>query len=396
MRLLNLYLVTLACQVGCTADDSGLAGDGGDDASGGNGDGAGGSSLSTLGGGDNTGGSGAGSSCAADEFVAALPIDIFIMMDQSGSMNDVLSGGGTGWEAAKSAFNAFLSSNTMAGVGVGIQYFPLLKECSTHAECDLEGQPDTGACSSGKCVFPGSLCDTGLYGTPDVPIAALPGVQTAITASLDAHSPLGGTPMGVALSGALAHAKSWAAAHTDRSTIVLLATDGLPEPSDPCEPKTIPGVADIAEAGIAADPKIPTYVVGVGNELDALNTIAVAGGTNSAFLVDADANAPAALAAALASIRAKAVPCRYPLPDGAGADLTKVNVDATFTVGGKTKVFFVETADGCAAAGNQGWYYDDPSAPTSIVVCEGTCQALRDDVDASVSILVGCETEVPR
>ena len=64
-----------------------------------------------------------------------------------------------------------------------------------------------------------------------------------------------------ALTGALQYARAWAAAHTDRKTVVVLATDG--DPSF-CSGNTVQDVANVAQAGFTATPSVETFVVGVG------------------------------------------------------------------------------------------------------------------------------------
>lgn len=71
--------------------------------------------------------------------------------------------------------------------------------------------------------------------------------------------------------------------------VMLLVTDGLPEapmscPSAGCCP-TLDDAASAAQGCLNGDPRIQTYVLGVGPYLDNLNLIAAAGGTNSAYLV---------------------------------------------------------------------------------------------------------------
>jgi len=39
--------------------------------------------------------------------------------------------------------------------------------------------------------------------------------------------------------------------------------------------------------------------------------------------------------------------------------------------------------------GNGGWYYDDPSSPTMIKLCEATCRALS---TGSMQVEFGCDT----
>ena len=96
------------------------------------------------------------------------------------------------------------------------------------------------------------------------------------------------TPTTPALQGALNYAFGWASANTSHVTIVVLATDG--EPTN-CNPNDVDSCAGYAAQGLTVSPVIKTFVVGVGSDLSALNAIAMAGGTSSALLVDANAMA---------------------------------------------------------------------------------------------------------
>src|SRR5262245_20350540 len=66
-------------------------------------------------------GSGSGGACAATSSKGKLaPLDIYIMLDQSGSMSDPVPGG-TKWTAITAALNTFLQAPASAGISVGIQ-----------------------------------------------------------------------------------------------------------------------------------------------------------------------------------------------------------------------------------------------------------------------------------
>ena len=93
------------------------------------------------------GGSGGGSggesskgSCAAETTMAEpTPLDLYIMLDISGSMLDAAGGGMSKWTAVKSALSAFFQDPASAGISVGIQYVPLRKAgvpatCTSDAE----------------------------------------------------------------------------------------------------------------------------------------------------------------------------------------------------------------------------------------------------------------------
>src|ERR1700710_2665300 len=71
----------------------------------------------------NTGGADA-PACATSVVKAdKIPLDLFIMLDQSSSMTDTVSGGGTKWSTVTSALDTFVQQPGLDGVSVGIQYF---------------------------------------------------------------------------------------------------------------------------------------------------------------------------------------------------------------------------------------------------------------------------------
>lgn len=300
--------------------------------------------------------------CAAETTRAQqLPLDMYIMLDKSGSMDDNVQGG-TKWTVIRTALANFLSQPTLTGVSVGLQYFPLGNDS----------------------------CNASDYATPAVEIAALPGVGTAIAQSLLGHGPGGNTPTSAALQGAINHAKTWGTAHPDHVVIVVLATDGQPTACN----TDIPAIAAIAATGVSGTPKVLTFVIGVGNALTNLNAIAVGGGTTQAFIVDTNGNVGQQFLDALNTIRGTALGCVYklPSPDGGTPDYDKVNVQ--YTPGGSSTGQMFPRVDGQAScpAGGDAWYYDNPTAPTQIILCASTCDKVRADSTGSVDVLLGCKT----
>src|SRR5262249_39928662 len=160
--------------------------------------------------------------------------DMYIMMDQSYSMNDSVGAKGTKWDNITKALKQFVGQSPLTdGIGIGIQYFggPSVA-CNATSECPAdEVHPDTQphvTCNPNKtnslkfCYTRGS-CDPKDYAKADVDIDLLPGAAAKISASLDAHAPATQTPTGAALQAAIDYATTWATAHTDHTTIVVLA-----------------------------------------------------------------------------------------------------------------------------------------------------------------------------
>lgn len=348
------------------------------------------------------------------------PFDMLIMYDQSGSMGQDTPVG-TKWDAIKAAVTGFVNSPDSVGIGVGIDYFPQILQgaptnCTTDADCQ------TAAGNFGTCeginIFIACLCACSLadncqvpaYSTPEVGIDVLPGVAPAIINSLNMHSPQGNTPTRPALEGAHQYAHDWAIAHPDKKTIVVLATDGDPTS---CTQNAVQDVANVAANALAATPSVQTFVIGVGSSLTSLNSIAAAGGTNQAFIVDATTGDPTQqFLDALNQIRSSVtvsmtvtdtvtdtittpVDCEWtipPPPDGETFDPNKVNVD--FSSGGSTtqRIGAVATVDDCANV-DGGWYFDSAMDPTKVLVCPQTCTVLQSINDAVVNVVFGCATE---
>lgn len=317
--------------------------------------------------------------CAsATETAKPVPLDVFVMLDRSGSMKETTSAGGTKWDEVKTAFKTFMSDPSSSGLGMGLGYFG-----------------KTGFLSDGK-----SSCNVAEYEKADVPIAALPGVASSINNSLLLAKPFTDTPTGPALAGAIGYARTFRTANPDHVVSVVLATDGMPTA---CSPIDIPGISALATAARAE--AINTYVIGVLSSEDLtkggdanLHQISKAGNGAAAFVIDSSkADVTKSFLDALAKIRGAKVACEYLLPSGAGADYSKVNVVAT-RGGASSTVPYVGSAAGCDPV-KGGWYYDvapTMGKPKKILTCEATCRALTVDVTTKVDIQVGCATVVPK
>jgi len=81
-----------------------------------------------------------------------------------------------------------------------------------------------------------------------------------------------------------------------------------------------------------------------------------------------------------------------PPPDGEKFDTEKVNID--FEDGSKLRMRIprVASAADCSSA-SHGWYYDDPNAPTMIILCPQTCAMIEASHDAKLEVVLGSTTE---
>jgi hypothetical protein len=395
-----------------------------------------------------------------------VPLDMYILLDKSSSMLETTGPGPTKWDAIRAALESFVNDPASAGLGVGLQYFPIFKPgvpatCTTHQQCGAGGPCFLSACTTpgpgdqvvicqkdsecpngGTCVnfgvcelYPaggspeicspigrnctgglgacidvpdrwcvnGIQCTNDVYAKPAVPIAALPGNAKSLMTSIDATMPEGRTPTAPALGGAIDEATTWSKANPGHRVIAVLATDGLPTE---CMPTDISSVAGIASAGVAATPSISTFVIGVfaPDDTDSpknLDTLASAGGTTKAFVVDTSGDVTKEFQAALNAIRGSSlVSCDFQVPPSTGSgslDFGKVNLEVTKSNGQKEQLIYVDSDAACASAASDAWHYDvDPTknTPQQIIVCPGACSKIKADSSAVVNLQIGCKSSI--
>lgn len=322
-----------------------------------------------------------------------LPVDMYFLLDSSGSMGERVQGGSK-WEVVSGALIAFLNDPRNSQTAVGIGYFPT---AAPFGSCAI-GQPDCLCIPYINLCFAnaGGSCSVADYSTPAVPLV-LPASAGAVIADIQAHRFSGGTPTRPAVEGALQYLNLWAEQHSARATVLVLATDGDPTG---CESNGPPDIAALAANALAGPHAIKTFVIGVGDSLVALNLVARAGGTGQAFLVDAGGDVAATFGDALEQIRGAAASCVFAIPErsAAGMKVNPAQVNVRYTPAGSTASTlvtqtFMSNPQHCDDAG--GWYYDNPLAPTRIELCQSTCQALS---QGSVQVEFGCDTisQIPR
>jgi hypothetical protein len=362
----------------------------------------------------------AGTKCSAVESKGKqVTVDLFIMFDQSKSMScalpapstgsagaagaagaggassgaggSVASAGGAGtsnvdrWDAVKGALQEFVSAPGAAGINVGIQYF------------GLGGTPSPfGATSS---------CNASDYQGADVEIAPLPGNAQPIISSLNAHSPTTNTPTPPALTGAINHAIAWKNKNPDHAVVVVLVTDGQPNGCG-----TVADTVSVAKQGFTSS--IPTYVIGVTspgttcmwdqnppNQQD-LDSVANAGGTQAALIVDLSMDTSKQFLDTMDKIRARSnPPCQFTLPPApAGETLDPAKVNVEYTPPGMTvpeTLVAVPQMSSCDPT-TGGWYYDNPVTPKTVTLCTATCNRTTVDVSGAINIAVGCATKTTK
>ncbi len=306
------------------------------------------------------------SACATSSDEAKnIPLDLYIMFDKSGSM------AGPKWLYSTAALQAFFESPANAGVGMALRFFP-------------DGGCDGAQCSVSACA------------TPKVAL----GYLTELSAPTDTHEqllldafidvvPSGGTPLSVALDGAIGWAKGVLAKEPGHKTVIVLVTDG--EPTD-CNKS---GAALVAAAKAAHDQAgILTFAVGLdGSSKTLLDQLAVAGGTEAGILVKTE-NGQAELVSALEGIRDKQVACDYAIPKsttGEAVDTSRVNV-IYYPGNGTGKHVLGEVLTAAECGDKAAWHYDSLSDPKKIIFCPAACKAVQADGTAKITIVLGCGT----
>jgi hypothetical protein len=95
-------------------------------------------------------------------------------------------------------------------------------------------------------------------------------------------------------------------------------------------------------------------------------------------------------------ITASQLSCEYPIPEPPmGETFNPAQTNVLYTPGGQMQAQPIYHVPGgvndCGPMG--GWYYDDPSNPTMIIVCPATCDILQGDTMGKVDVEFGCDTE---
>lgn len=398
--------------------------------------------------------------CAGSLVMAEpIPLDIYVMLDKSGSMTDKTGMKGQGipkWDAVTNALESFFNDPQSAGIGIALQYFPIRDDkaptsCKSQADCGMFGpcflkvcQGNTGIvctanndcgnsgpctnigqCSKDPATFclpigalcPGNKgtcaqvttsvclnvdsCDAADYAAPAVPVSLLNDAAPALVASMNMTTPEGATPTGPALTGTIDYARKWATMNPTHKVVALLATDGLPTE---CSPLDNAGLAAIAKAGVDGNPSVPTFVIGVfaGNDQTAkatIDAIAKAGGTDQGFYIDAMQNVDQAFLDALNAIRGAKLACEYqipPPPMGEDLDFGKVNVVHKPDGQMAEIIPYVGSVDKCDPIAG-GWYYDqDPMMGGTPTKIIVCPQTCADfGLGGTVELQLGCKTVIP-
>lgn len=340
--------------------------------------------------------------CAATRLDAkSIPVDLYIALDRSGSMNlpqslpvtDQTPGGGdcnvgdptvSRWCYALNALDGLFEAAANDDVGVALQFFP------------------TGGCTGSQNPFVYACCDSGSCcsgaddSVPAVALGDLPEHHAALVDALNAEIPWGDrTPIEAALRGLATYTA--AARRPDRQMVGLLITDGAPE-GCASNKNTLAAIVKTHREATG----IKTYLVGMqGADFTTLEAIAsaggaaphddyCAGGAASCHYYSVGGGTPAAFTAALARIQSEALGCKLAMPVADEGIINPNDVALEILPANGTTKTLVERVDGaaaCTAAG--GFFYDDPESPSVIELCPDSCAKLAGD-GAGVEVVVGC------
>jgi hypothetical protein len=324
--------------------------------------------------------------CGGESFAGkSLPLDIYIVFDQSASMCACLDPGAgqlclesgcntTRLDAVRDAIEEFSLDPANEGLGVGLGLF---------------GNQEIGEAS----------CDVSTYGTPVVGVGTLPEQAESLSDALADLTPIGETPTGPALRGACSYASDYRRTSAERQIALLLLTDGRPEAPTTCRGGASNCCPSLDDAVQAADEcrnttGIRTFVLGVGPLLDNLEQIAVAGGTDQAYLVEGG-DVSGAVRTALNRIRgAAAIPCELQLPEpppGEALALNAVNLSYEADDCSLTPFSAVPSAAECGD--EDGWYYDTPDEPGRVLLCPRSCDRVSGP-GGNLYYSVGCQTRI--
>ena len=384
--------------------------------------------------------------------VAVVPLDLFMLLDASGSMAQALDQSYTKWSAVGDALTFFMTAPESGGMTVALTFFPIIDEsvprycsallscpdpewckpafvcaeaggfCSVDEDCQDDDHPDDvcvplktcttnpypctepSSCLSGQCELGGTCddrytCEAAAYATTVFGPSELPGAANGFLQKLHAQQPLGGTPTLPALRGVLSAARNRAKALPSHKVVVLMATDGAPTVCDHdlVTGDDTSGIAGLVEAAAEATAEgVDTFAIGVFTESEAeqaqsnLDLVAEAGG-GEAIVITTEQPVTQALIKALEAVRAEARACEFELPPSEDPiDYTKVWVRLAAAVGG---ALWAERVDGPAACHRQlgGFHYNTPSteSPTRVVLCPATC-ALLDEAEFVVELYTEC------
>lgn len=309
--------------------------------------------------------------CAATRIEAdPIPVDMYIVLDKSGSMGtdcNVGSSTSSKWCHAVNALDGFFNDPASVGSGVALGYFGATGCSTTSVSVGLDN---------------------------------LPNHVTQLRNSLNSTNPNdGSTNTRGALLGIVNN--TTALRRAGRQMIGILVTDGAP---NGCSNSSNSQLNTIVADHFAAT-GIPTFMIGMSGasfaNLEAWtpNTGATphtnycgSGAGNPCRSYDVGNGDPLAFIDALKQIQKSAIGCTFNMPTPSSGILDPNAVDVIYTPGSGAQQTLTRVTDQsqCGTAPGQGWYYDSNTNPTQILLCDDVCTTVQADQAAKIDVELGC------
>ncbi len=280
-------------------------------------------------------------------------LSMFVLLDRSGSMQD-----DNRWAAVTAALSAFVDDPSAAGLGIGLQFYPLKSTCSVED-----------------------------YAVPAVPIGKLPENGPALKGALTGVNPYGETPTLPALRGGVQYARGVAIANPKERVVIALVTDGAP---NACE-STAVKVAEAEQAALATDPKVLTYVIGLATGYtDEIAMMASAGGTGKPILVDDGASAAQKIVDAMLAVKIAQESCTFGVPIPAGAAPVATDLSVRYRTSPEAAPIELPIVADFGSCTGDAFYPDNVDAPGSVTLCPSTCGKVHAADKSLVTVTAGC------
>jgi hypothetical protein len=341
-------------------------------------------------------------------------VNLLLVMDKSGSMDDTGGFVATKWETMKTALEQSLKKVAVE-VNIGMALYP------------FPDNPRQGI-SKDTCGETGNCCEMPSSTEPNIPVG--PGTETVdqIIDSFELIRPGGGTPTSFALDAALDYYVNGSGKDLEGDKYVVLATDGGPNcnseiscevdgctlnieernncpvdgPTNCCTGTAgvlacLDDVASIDAVSRLADAGVQTFVIGVpgseqyGNVLDQLaeeGGRALVGEETKYFQVQA-AGGVNALAGVFSKITQDLVTsCDIQLSEEP-ISLIDVNVAVDCEIVEKDDAAVGAGGAGGASAGGEQWRVDTNTSPPTVRLMGALCDRVEAGVDR-VDVVLGC------
>jgi hypothetical protein len=181
--------------------------------------------------------------------------------------------------------------------------------------------------------------------------------------------------------------------------IGIIITDGDPMGCNNNNPSTV----NQSLATHYQQTGIPTFIVGMdGAAFNNLQTMAqnasprthsnyCGGGPNPCWYYSVGNGDPSAFVDALREIQQSAIGCVYNMPRTDAGVVDPARIRVTYSAGGVPPAQSIPPRATAADCGGGGWYYDNPTRPTTIHLCPNTCNGVKSDTAARVDVIVGCQ-----